>query len=134
MSLTGIKMYVVIIAPEFTKQQVDVANHIDTECLYELKLFENGIVILRFVVGKHVPIDNDKQPKEIAENIIRGPKRPNTGDRTYLKDHEAKNPFYAAVRGKVLSTFTGMKVSDQTVCWLQTPRREENILHNPAFA
>lgn len=73
------KMYVVIIAPEFTKRQMGAANHRDTECLYELKRFENGFITLRFVGGKHAPIDIAEQPKGTAEDTVREPKRPNTG-------------------------------------------------------
>ena len=63
------RMYVVIIAPEFTDRQVSVADHRDTECLYELKRFESGFVTLRFAGGKHPPIDAPKPPS--------GPPRPN---------------------------------------------------------
>lgn len=105
------KMYVVIIAPEFTERQVSVANHKDTECLYELKRFENGVVTLRFVGGKHAPIDVVEQPKGATDDTVREPKHPNTGGYTHLTDHEAKNPFYAVVRDRILSTFPGMEES-----------------------
>ena len=82
------KMYVVIIAPEFTKRQVVVANHRDTECLYELKRFENGFVTLRFVGGKHAPIDIAEQPKGTTGDVVRELKRPNTGGDTRVSDHE----------------------------------------------
>lgn len=99
------KMYVVIIAPEFTERQVSVANRRDTECLYELKRFENGFVILRFVGGKHAPIDAAEQSKETTKDTVRRPKRPNAGAYTRVRDPDTKNQLYAVVRDRILSTF-----------------------------
>lgn len=103
------KMYVVIIAPEFTERQVSVANRKDTECLYELKRFENGLVILRFVGGKHDPIDAVEQPKQTMEDATRESKVSNTGGNTHAGAFEAKNTFYAVMRDRILSAFPGMR-------------------------
>lgn len=98
------KMYVVIIAPEFTERQISTANRKDTECLYELKRFENGLVILRFVGGKHDPIDTTKKP----EKMVPDPKIPEDSSGVDISIYETKNPFYVAFRNKILSTFQGM--------------------------
>ncbi len=97
------KRYVVIIAPEFTERQISVANRKDTECLYELKRFENGLVILRFVGGKHDPIDAT-DPKKVVSK----PKTPGAGSSSVINIHENKNPFYMNFRNRILSTFQGM--------------------------
>ena len=92
------RMYVVIIAPEFTDRQVSVADHRDAECLYELKRFESGFVTLRFVGGKHGPIDAPKPPIGPSPTPL-----------INLKDYEAKYPFYAVVRDRILRTFPEVK-------------------------
>ena len=104
------KMYVVIIAPEFTRRQVSVAKEREAECLYELKRFENGLVVLQFAGGKHGPIDAIEQPKRGTRDR-RESKDSNTTGSTRAGTYETKNPFYAVVRDGILSRFPGMQES-----------------------
>lgn len=99
------KMYVVIIAPEFNSQQIEVADSKDTECLYELKRFKNGLVTLRFVGGDHKPIDTVKESKEDA----RKSKSSNNGSKTHVRVYGSKNPFYAVVRDSIQAAFPRMR-------------------------
>ena len=97
------KMYVVIIAPEFTDRQVQVANRRDTECLYEMRRFENGLVMLRFVGGGHDPIDAVKgEGNPLGNPVIVDP--PGGG----INIHVDKNPLYATLRDRILSAFQGL--------------------------
>ena len=119
------KMYVVIIAPEFTEQQVEAANYKKTECLYELKRFENGFVTLRFVGGKHARIDIVEQPKGTTEDI----------------DHKDKNPVYVVVRDRILYTLPGVeefptkryvgfkRPGERLLCTVEVLRKKVNVCY-----